>query len=327
MPVGGDIQAAINALNAYLFEGTATGDVVLAAGVHTIAASLYCRHPQGPFGRIRLLGPAVPVLPADGDWSGIKATDQAMLRTKFGATVVCATTYCIGMTAAYATGLYVDGISFEKSGAEASYGIYLTGPHTLIIGTAIAVSGYLQGVRSRAGARIMSSDAGTIIVAHNGNNIAKYSGSRLEVAVQTMFQTGTSNMLFDKDCVWSSTGTSKIRGGAPAINANRSRIMAEIESIRDYSGHAIFASDQSDICILNNGLVLESGLAPSYAAYASRQSRIRLGAIALNDANVGGARTFYAVDGSSIHLGTVTGTAICSPALQTLGNDNSYISA
>lgn len=323
--VGGDIQAAINSLSAYIFEGAATGDVVLAAGVHTLpsAAGLYCQHPQGSAGRIRLLGTGAITVPVEGDWSSVKATDQAMLRAKCPTVVVCQGNG-VDVSAASSTGLYVDKIAFERQGAEGGYGIYGLGAgHDVTIGT-VAASGFTQGVRIMTKARLLGVAAGGVaVLAYNGTNLALSQKAEADTSILGYYPTG-SNVTLDK-ASWNSNLACQLKGGSSAIVcAAGSEVTGNITFIKDYTFSAI-NTDSDSRCILTHAVTIESTAAATYAIY-NRKSRVKLHSLTVNDANPASARTIYTSGSGRTWTGTVTGTPVYSPALQTLGNDNAYIS-
>ncbi len=81
------IQAAIDALSAYRFAGAAQGIVDIAPGALTLSASLTCRHPQPA--AILIRGRTAATLPTKASFVATKATDEAMLRTKWPTVVQC----------------------------------------------------------------------------------------------------------------------------------------------------------------------------------------------------------------------------------------------
>lgn len=166
-------------------------------------------------------------------------------------------------------------------------------------------------------------DAACVILGHNGTNAAITQRAEADTSILGYFPTG-NNVSLDR-ASWNSNLASRLIGGSSVIVATTaSDITGNIAVVRDYAFAGINL-DADSRATLTNALILESTLPATYAVY-NRKSRLKLYSLTLTDANAAAARTIYTSGSGRTWTGTVTGTPIYSPTLQTLGNDNAYIS-
>lgn len=148
------IQAALDEANKYVFFGAGRCDIVIADG-QTIAQStpLVCRHPQPD--RIKIKAATVPAAVLDGAFTGVRATDEAMIRAHYSVVIDC--TSCEIVTPGAFSGISFEGIAFiapaaTRYGVNAAYQCRVT-MHRC------AVMGFISPAFLQYGARLSLTDS------------------------------------------------------------------------------------------------------------------------------------------------------------------------
>lgn len=323
--VGDNIQAAIDSLNKYVFEGAAIGKVVLAAGVHTLpsAGGLYSSHPQAASGKIWLQG-AAPAAVAITDFTGDKAADQAMLRAKYPTTVVCPG-HGVEITSA-GRGLVVDQIHLEQAAGSSQYGLYVTyDDRSLTVGQ-VAVSGFHAGAYAAHTGRLRWRSAINKLVAAHCQYSVSMSGGACDVPIMSAYPVVVGASLYN-GARWATIVDSVFVGGTYGIYAaTGSRICAPVSEIKGYSTGAVSSQRASDV-VITSQVALDGPAATYIGAEAATGSTLRLPlGVSVNDANTLG-KLIKASGGSDVKISGsgVVGTPTYSPAPGVSGNTNSVI--
>lgn len=310
------IQAAFNQLLATRFEGSAQGIIVVADGTYALTAPLACRHPQS--GRIVLRAATPAILPVEADFTGIKATDEAMLRAKYNVILDC--TNVGGWTASdgEAIGLIQD-IAFIRTGTTGTpVGIAASRQGGVVLDRC-AVFGFHTNLQARENACAMAINCqlahatGAGVLLQQGG-FARVTSSLIATCAGRGIEVGQSQ--------FSSDGGLRVKGAVTGA------LVLTMGSRGTISGANL--SGNSGVCVqLLVGSTLEAanctitGGAGQVALSVVDGSSVSLATVtASGDAT---QRTFQAQRGSVLSTtGAHVGTPVFSPAVGTTGNNGAW---
>lgn len=321
------VQDAVNEAQKYLYLGTAVASISIAAGRYTLATPIRVTHPQP--GKIIITGPAYPSAVTETSFTGVKATDEAMLVAAYGSTVIFDCTggfiECDGGHAVSRNILAI------RTGAAGGNGVAATNGGS-VSGYAMAMHGFLQGFYANDRASITMTETGSRcnIASHcSGAGFYAYSMGRLEVT-WGVSHTCTNGYSINQ----SSFGS---LGGCVAVGGNYGLLLTfGVECLVGTSAgrtsrfidSGVYGVYLSSWCRALFQQSTEIKNAVGYPIFANQGSFARCDVPFLIDgATSGVTTTMIATGGSMLFCSSptaVNAAIIRSPAVGTVGNANSY---
>lgn len=147
------IQAALDALLAYRFIGTAQGIVDIAPGTYTLSSALRCRHPQSF--AVLIKGRTAATLPTKSSFSGTKSADEAVLRSRWPVAIECPGLRLITVDPACSGLTMQDILAVQPSGSLPAIEVRNTAVLNL---SRVALHGFSVGVNIASGGFLIDSN-------------------------------------------------------------------------------------------------------------------------------------------------------------------------
>ena len=310
------IQAALDMLQDFHFEGSAQGIVSVANGTYALTAPLTCRHPQPS--RIVLRAASAATLPVDTDFTGVKATDQAMIQSKFKVIVTSANVGAVSATDAEGLGLIQD-VAFVCTGLTGSPAGITAVRRAGVVLDRCAVFGFTNNVYSREQGQITCTNCSLAYSA--AANAAVQLGGFLRAAATLVLYSG-ANGIDISHSEFTSDSALRVKGSA-ATGVALSVASRGLISGGNVSGNTGPGVTLTAACALEIVASTISGGAAQVALLASDGSTALLTTLtAVGDAT---QRAFTAQRGSILSTtGTQTGPPVFSPALGTTANSGAW---
>ena len=305
------IQAALDMLQDTRFEGNAQGIVLVANGTYTLAAPLTCRHPQP--GRIVLRAATPSTLPVEADYTAVKATDLAMVQTKFKVVVQCPNVGALAAADGEGIGLIQD-IAFVCTGTTGSpVGISVARRAGVVLDRC-AVFGFTINLQAREQAQITVTNS----------SLAYSASSGVSLLLGGFIRASTALVLYS---------------GANGIDANHSEFSSDAGlRVKGSAGTGVALASVSRGLVSGNtgpGITLAAACAIEVAASTVSGGAGQVGLLvsdgstallnALTAAGDATQRSFTAQRASILTTtGTQTGSPVFLPAQGTTGNSGSW---
>jgi Protein of unknown function (DUF2793) len=304
------VQAALDSLLAYRFLGGAQGIVEIDSGTYLLPAPLVCVHPQP--GRILVRAKVASTTPVAADFTGTKATDDAMIRLKYKVVLEFADINAVDL--GQGEGLSLQDIAFIRSGTAGNPSAINAAFGSSVTLLRCACFGFGMGIRATSAA--VSATMCQLV----------YSTS-----IQAQLQTAA---LFNANTVLALYGASH---GFFAIENSVLSVSFCVAKGNTFSGY--YADGQSVIrgfgshAISNNAFGVQNGALASAVLLNWTFQGNASGALYQADgakayvlsATVTGGGLFQSWNGSHLsQIGTHTGGPTFTPASGTIGNANSY---
>lgn len=310
------IQAALDQMNSTRFESNAQGIISVAAGTYVLTAPLVCRHPQP--GRIVLRAAVAATLPVEADFTGTKATDETMVRSKYKVIVECPNVGALTVSDGEGIGLVQDlafirtGTTGTPLGATATRGGRIVLDRCAVFGFANGVQVREQGHATLTNCQLAYSAASGALMQQGGWVKA---GSTLIVA-------SGNHGIEASQSQFSSDGGLRVKTSAAVGIALNSGSRATVTAA-SLSGNTGMSVQIVSGCVLElAGCSLMGGAGqPSLMAWDGSAAYVNAVTVA-GDAT---QRALTAQRGSIITTGgTHTGTPVFSPAAGTTSNSGAW---
>lgn len=310
------IQAALDQLMSTRFEGSAQGIISVANGIYVLAAPLSCRHPQA--GRIVLRAATAATLPLEADFTGVKATDEAMVRGKYKVVVECPNTGAWTASDGEAIALVQD-IAFIRTGTTGTpVGVSAARRGAMVLDRC-ALFGFANQVLAREQGHVTLSNCQLAFSASAG--IVLQLGGYVRAISSLVMSSGGNGIDVAHSQFGADTGL-RVKGstGAGLALANGSRGLIFGANLSGNTGASVLLNVG---CTLESAACTLSGGAGQPAVMASDGSVAYLNAVtAAGDAT---QRSFTAQRSSILSTaGTHTGTPVFSPAAGSTANSGSW---
>ena len=310
------IQAAFDVLNSTRFEGNAQGTISVAPGTYTLVAPLVCRHPQP--GRLVLRAANSAVLPVETDFTGTKATDEAMVRAKYTVIVEGANVSALTVSDGEGIGLIQD-IAFVRTGTTGSpLGAYAARKGSLVMDRC-ALFGFSNNVQSREGGQVTLTNCQLAYSA--GAGILLQQAGTAKVGASLVASSGANGIDANLSQFSSDSGL-RVKGsaGVGLILASGSRAQLASANLLGNTGQSIALVTGSALdaasCTLGGGTGQVSLLV------TDGSSAIVSSATVAGDVT---QRTMLAQRASMLAgAGVHTGPPVFSPAVGTTGNSGAW---
>jgi hypothetical protein len=310
------IQAALDQLLSYRFESAAQGIVSVANGTYAITAPLACRHPQP--GRIVMKAATAAILPAETDFTGTKATDEAMVRSKYKVVVDCQN--CGGIVCADGEGIgLVQDIAFIRSGTtgapvgiSASRRSSITMDRCAVFGFATNISASETGQSTATASQIAFSA---------GAGVTTQLGGFVRLAASLVIASGGPGIdASHSQCVSDVGLRVKGSGGAGIALRNGSRALVTSGNLSGNGGPSVTLAGG---CVFEGGTcTLAGGVGQNALTAQDSSTAILASIITTGDAT---QRGFNAQRASVLATsGTHTGVPVFSPTLGTTANNGAW---
>ena len=321
------VQDAVNDAQKFIYLGTAVATIFVAVGRYALPQPIRITHPQ--VGKIIIAGPAYPTAVTEASFTGVKATDEAMLVAAYGSTVIFDCTggfiECDGGHAVSRNILAI------RTGAAGGNGVAATSGGS-VSGYAMAMHGFLQGFYANDRASITMTQAGSRcnIASHcSGAGFYASNMGRLEVT-WGVSHTCTSGYSINQ----SSFGS---LGGCVAVGGNYGLLLTVgVECLLGTSAgrtsrfidSGVYGVYLNSWCRALFQQSTEIKNAVGYPIYANQGSFARCDVPFLIDGATSGVTTTMIANGGSMLFCSsptaVNAAIIRSPAVGTVGNANSY---
>jgi hypothetical protein len=310
------IQAALDLLQSVRFEGSASGIVTLATGTYVLSAPLTCRHPQASRIVVRAQTPAA--LPVETDFTGVKATDEAMVRAKYKVIVECPNIGAWSATDGEAISLIQD-IAFIRTGTTGTpTGLSAIRRSALVLDRC-AIFGFTTGATAREQGHLTLSNCQLAFSASTGIAL-QLSGYVRATATLVTTSGGTGiDISHSQFCADAGLRVKSSAGAALAV-ANGSSALIFGANLTGNTGPSVTLNIGSTLdavsCTLSGGLTQPAVLAiDGCTAYLN----------AITTSGDTTQRAVIAQRGSILSTaGTHTGTPVFSPAQNTTANNGAW---
>lgn len=310
------IQAALDQLMSIRFEGAAQGIVSVASGTYVLANPLVCRHPQP--GRIVVKAATVATLPLETDFTAVKATDEAMIRTKYNVIVECPN--MSGWTTTDGEGVAtLQDIAFIRTGTTGTpIGVSATRRGAVALDRC-ALFGFTHHIEAREQGSVKAVNCQC---AHASASAVTVQLGGFALLNATLIQTAAGNGIDVSQSQFASESGLRIKAATAAGLAltNGSRALITGANFTGNTGSSVSLQHGSQLEAANCTL---SGGTGQVALSALDGSTVNLSAVTTSgDAT---QRTVQAQRASLLSTsGTHTGTPVFSPAIGTTGNNGSW---